>query len=57
MGTFHRIWAISLRIDTGPPTWWKPNGKIKRTAKSTEVRFGWLRMAVQITVGKTKVRG
>lgn len=50
MGTYIRTWTVLVRVNTGPPTWWKPDFAIER-GKITHIRFGWLRMAVQIGLG------
>lgn len=46
IGTRKRNWAIHLSI--GRPVWWLPNAGRRRYSGITELRFGWLLMAVQI---------
>jgi hypothetical protein len=50
MSTYIRTWTVLVRVNTGPPTWWKPDFKIERD-KITIIRFGWLQMCVQIGIG------
>lgn len=49
--TYVRTWTALVRINTGPPTWWKPDLGFSRTKTVTHVRAGWLRFCIQIGVG------
>lgn len=53
---YTRTFVVGLNVNTGKPTWWKPNAGIVRNHKKkiTHVRFGWLRMAVQIGFKTTR---
>jgi hypothetical protein len=50
MSTYIRTWTVLVRVNTGPPTWWKPDYGFRR-GKVTIIRVGWLRMCVQIGFG------
>ncbi|MDN5893867.1 MAG: hypothetical protein L0H93_07535 [Nocardioides sp.] len=42
----------SVYVNTGPPTWWRPNFQIRRVAGATHIKCGWLRIATIITIGR-----
>jgi len=54
MGTYVRTLTVLVRVNTGPPTWWKPRvgaefmqGKMR----GFHLNVGWLNTAVQIGIG------
>ncbi|ATW60861.1 hypothetical protein SEA_GETALONG_94 [Gordonia phage Getalong] len=48
-------WDIYLQVNTGPPTWWLPQGvcrtpaEVPRRGRGLEVMVGWLRACVAVT--------
>lgn len=55
MGTYIRTATALVRVNTGPPTWWKPNGSITRTPGGPVIiRVGWLRLALEVGLGTAR---
>lgn len=52
-----RIYSFTtlLRVNTGPPTWWKPTLGVD-FGRIVIVRAGWLRACIQIGVGLRRHR-
>jgi hypothetical protein len=46
IGTHRSNWVFHVSV--GRPVWWLPDVGYKRYSNITEVRFGWLLLAVQI---------
>lgn len=53
-----RIWTCTwlLRVNTGPPTWWRPNVGADLNEGVLIVKAGWLRACAQVAVGIRRAR-
>jgi hypothetical protein len=51
VSTYIRTATVLVRVNTGPPTWWRPNFGIELDRRFLHIRFGWLRACVQIGFG------
>lgn len=49
--TYIRTWTVLVRVNTGAPTWWRPDLGIKREGRLLIVRAGWLRACIQVALG------
>lgn len=51
--TYIRTATVLVRVNTGPPTWWRPNFSGTKSSRDEPVilRAGWLRLAIEVAIG------
>lgn len=53
--TYVRTLTVLVRVNVGPPTWWKPSVGLEfPKRKLLIIKVGWLRTAIQIGIGSKR---